>query len=74
MSNVIPIGCITRLKLDAQQILNAALDAGLSDVVIMGFNNDGNEYFASSDPDAGNVLYHLERSKHKLMKIIDDGI
>jgi hypothetical protein len=72
MSNVVDIGCISRLPLNPQRVLEAALNAGLTEVVICGFDADGNEYFAGSQPDAGDTIYHLERAKYRLMKIIDD--
>lgn len=54
-----------------ERILNAALEAGLTEVVIVGIDRDGNEYFAASQPDGPNVLWHLERAKLKLIRMPD---
>ena len=70
MTNVIQFTGITTLPLDPNRLLEEA-KGKLQDVVILGFDADGDEYFASSKSDAGEVIYHLERAKHRLMKIID---
>lgn len=70
-SNVVVLPVATRLDLPPERILNAALARGLSEVVIVGFDNDGEEYFASSKSDGGDVLWHLQRAAHKLLKIAD---
>lgn len=71
MSNVIDLPVVTKLDLDPQRVLQKALEAGLTEVVIIGFNPNGDEYFASSVSDGGAVLWHLERSKLKLLRIAD---
>lgn len=47
MSNVIPIGGITRLDLPADRVLEGAIGQ-MKGVVLIGFDQDGNEYFAST--------------------------
>ena len=69
--NVVDLGNITRLDLDPDRLLQKAIGK-LSEVVIIGFHTDGSDYFASSKADGGNTLYHLERAKYRLMKIIDE--
>lgn len=69
--NVIPWRGITRNDSDPQRVLDAAIEAGLAGVVVMGYTAEGAEYFASSYADGGDVLWHLERSKHKLLRIVD---
>lgn len=70
--NVVPLNNITKLKIPAKRVLKAAKKAGLTDVVIIGYDADGNEYFASSEPDAAEVSWLLERAKFKLMAIVDE--
>lgn len=72
MSNVVPLGNITRLDLDPQRVLQAAMDAGLTEVVICGWDANGDRYFASSVADGGIAGYHLDRAKWALMRTIDD--
>ena len=71
MGDVVDSGIISRLPVPPEKILRRASAAGLTQVVIVGFDADGNEYFASSEADAGNVLYHLHRAHWALMLQID---
>lgn len=61
----------TTLDIDPRRMLEAALSAGLTEVVICGFTEDGTEYFASSVADAGAAGYHLDRAKWNLMRQVD---
>lgn len=70
-SNVVVLPVITRLDLPPERVLNAALARGLSEVVIVGVDKDGEEYFAASKSDGGDALWHLQRAAHKLLKIAD---
>lgn len=70
-SNVVILPVITRLDLPPERILNAALSADLTEVVILGTDKDGNEYFASSQGGGPDVLWHLERAKLKLLGMPD---
>lgn len=70
MSNVIPIGGITRLDLPADRVLEGAIGQ-MKGVVIIGFDQDGNEYFASTYADGGTVMWLLERCKLQLMRQVD---
>lgn len=72
--NVVEWGGITRHDLSAERLLQKALETGLDEVVILGFDNDGNEYFASSKADGANVLWHLKRAEFKLLKYADDDM
>ncbi len=71
MSNVIEFRGITKLDLDPDRVLSKAIGE-LEDVVVIGFHKDGSEYFASSKSDGAEVLWHLERAKHRLMQTVDD--
>jgi len=68
MSNVIPFGGITRLDLPPDQILEKAIGQ-LQGVVIMGWDTDGKEYFASSYGDGGTVIWLAERMKKMLLEV-----
>lgn len=69
MSNVILFNGITRLDLDPERVIEAAAKAGLTAVVILGYDADEEEYFASSFADGGDVLWLLERLKLKLLRV-----
>ena len=66
MSNVIPFGGITRLDLDPDIILENT-KGKLQGFVICGYDMEGNEYFASTYADGGDVLWLLERMKLNLL-------
>lgn len=69
-AEVIIAPVITKLNTPADRILSAAIGK-FDECVIIGLDKDGNEYFASNRSDAGTVIYHCERVKHRLMQIID---
>ncbi len=70
MGTVIQLNAITRLDLPPNQILDAARDK-LECVVVLGYDNDGQEYFATSLADGGDVLWLLERCKVALFAAVD---
>ena len=68
MSNVIRLPCVTSLDLDADVILEGAMGK-LKSVVIMGYDENGEEYFASSVADGGTVIWLMERMKKALLEV-----
>ena len=69
MGEVIPLGNITRLDLPTDQVLDAVRGHCSDGVVVVGFDDDGDFYFASSLADGGTVLWLLEQAKKKLLEI-----
>ena len=67
MGDVVNLGGITRLDIPAGRVLEKALEADLSEVVIMGRDQDGIEYFASSIADGADVVWLADRLKFKLI-------
>lgn len=66
---VIPLGNITRLDLPVDQILEEAkgqIDGG---IVLLGWDKDGDLYFASSIADGGEVLWLIEQAKRVLLDV-----
>ncbi|OYW62720.1 MAG: hypothetical protein B7Z31_00170 [Rhodobacterales bacterium 12-65-15] len=68
-NNVIPIGCVTRLDLPVDQVLEGAKGMNLEGVVILGYFENGDQYFASTYADGGNVLWLLEMCKKQLLEV-----
>ena len=66
MDNVIPLNNITNLDLPPDRVLDAA-KGKLENFVIMGWDNDGELYFASTFSDGGNVLWIMEKAKQALL-------
>lgn len=73
MGDVTDFPGVTRLPSDPARVIEHASQAGLTSVVIIGFKEDGSEYFRASDADGGDVLWHLERAKHKLISMPDES-
>lgn len=70
--NIIPFGGITRLDLPADRVLEGNIGL-LESVVIMGYDKEGNEVFASSLADGGETLWLLERMKKMLLEVEVDA-
>lgn len=68
--NVVSLGTVTKLDLPVDRVLEEAkksLDGG--GVVVIGWDRDGEPFCASSIADGGEVLWPLELTKVRLMKI-----
>jgi hypothetical protein len=57
----------TRLKTPVPKILASAAGARLEDVVIVGWRENGDMYFASSSADGANVNWLLDMAKQALL-------
>jgi hypothetical protein len=68
MGDVTPLGMVTRFDIPADEILNKAM-GNLESVVVIGYDHDGNGYFASSIADGGSVLWLMEKFKKRLIEI-----
>lgn len=70
--NVIPLGNITRLNMPPDRVLEQAMGQFDNEgVVIMGWDKDGDLYFASSIADGGSVIWLLEQCKKLLLEVAD---
>jgi len=68
MSNVILFNGITRLDLDPDMVLENS-KGKLEGVILIGYDKEGEEYFASTYADGGDVLWLLERMKLRLLNV-----
>ena len=66
--NVIVFNGVTRLPIPPNDVLDRALRT-LESVVLLGFDEDGDFFFAASHPDSGDILWLLELAKKKLLDI-----
>ena len=66
MGKVLPFYGLTKLDIPVDHILEGA-KGKLDGIVILGYDKDEEEYFASSIADGGEVLWLLERCKIVLM-------
>ena len=67
MSNVVPFTGITRLDLDPDRTLEN-LKGSLKGFVIVGYDYDDVEFFASTYADGGTALWLIERLKMQLLQ------
>ncbi len=75
-AKIIPLGCVTRLDLPADRIIDALREADLEGVVVMGYRREeagGELYFASSYAEGGMVLWLMEQCKRQLLAVGDKG-
>lgn len=66
------LNCITRLDIPPDRVLQAALDAGLTGVIVAGWDQDGQLYTASSYADGGDALWLVEKFKQRLISVCSD--
>lgn len=69
MSKVILFTGITKLDLPPDRILENNIGKDIESIVIMGYDKDGEEFFASSIADGGTVLWLIERCKLRLLNV-----
>lgn len=62
--NVVVLNCNTRLDLPPDRVLNAALEADLESVTVIGRCKNGESYVASSYGLAKDVVWDLEQVKY----------
>jgi hypothetical protein len=68
--NVTALEVQTTLEIPVSRVLEKA--AHLKSVVVIGYDEDGKEYFASSMSDGGDVVWLVERFKRMLLDNADE--
>lgn len=73
MGNVIELNTMTTATVPPEKVLQAALKAGLTEVIVIGQRPDGTVYFAMSPAEAPSINWLLDCAKRLLMDgIIED--
>jgi len=73
MTNNVVIGkFITTLDVPVERIIKGAIDADLQDITIVGYDKEGNFYFASNKADGGFQLWLFETAKLELFKVVSE--
>jgi hypothetical protein len=67
--NVVALPIATRENIDPQIVLMAAINARMTEVVIVGYGSEGDEYFAANIADGADALWLLERARKKLLEM-----
>ena len=68
MSNVIQMNGITKLDMPIDRVLESA-KGELEGVILIGYDKEGEEYFASTYADGGEILWLIERLKKRLLEV-----
>ncbi len=66
-AQVVNFDGVTSLDLPVGRILEQAKQADLSAVIVLGFTEDGDVFFAASNADGGDVMWLMERTKRALL-------
>jgi len=66
---VVRLDCVTRLDIPVEAILEEAIKVDLEEVVVIGWEKDGEMYFSSSKADGGDVLWLMEKAKKMLLEM-----
>ena len=69
MGEVIELPVITCLDIPTERVLQKAIEKELETAVVVGYDKDGNLYFASSVADGGDVLWLFELAKKALLEV-----
>ena len=72
MGEVVNQNWPTTVSLPPDRLLKEAMESGLTQVVILGFDKDGGWYFASSEADSGTTIYHCSKAIYKMHQIEDE--
>lgn len=71
VSNVVVLPVMTSIDIEAERVLEGAINAKLQSCFVAGYDENGDTYFASSLADGGDVLWLMEKAKAMLMKITE---
>lgn len=66
MGELVPFNGVTRLDIDIGRVLDCAKES-LKGGVVIGWDQDGEFYFASSYADGGEVLWLLRQAERALL-------
>lgn len=69
MGEVVTLNMATRLDIPVSRVLKSAKKADLKDVMVIGYDADGDFYFASSVADGPECLWRLQVAIKKLLEI-----
>lgn len=67
MGEVVELDVQTTLAVPSERLLQKAIDGAVTNVVIIGYDPEGELWFASSDADCRAVLWLMERAKKLLL-------
>lgn len=69
MGDVVILNVVTRLDIPVKRVLEGSLKEDLEEVVVIGYDKEGEFYFASNKADGSSVLWLLEQAKKELLNV-----
>ena len=69
LATVTVLNVVTTHDLPTERVLNAALAAGLKSAIVIGWDEGGEFYFASSVASGASVVWDMEVAKKKLLEM-----
>jgi hypothetical protein len=66
--NLVYLDTETSLPIPVNRVLDGAHQANMTEVVVIGWDENGDLYMSTSESDGGNVLWLLEVAKNRLLK------
>lgn len=69
-AEIVTLNCDTVLPIEPDRVLSAAQGVGLSDVLVVGRDAQGEIYVAASVADAGALLLLLEAAKRQVLDAV----
>lgn len=73
MGEVVEANFVTRLNVPAERVIRQAAEADLEHVVVLGWQKDGDFYFAGSQAGGPETLWLLEWAKRRLLEVVEEG-
>lgn len=68
MAHIVDLPIVTDKSSLPEQVLQSAAQESFEQVMVIGFDADGEFYFRSSEADGGRVLWLLEVAKKRLLE------
>jgi len=68
--DLVDLPVLTRLDVPVTRVLEGVVEAEVDRVVVIGWDSDGELYFASSFANGPEILWLLELAKKELMEVV----
>ncbi|CAB4164485.1 hypothetical protein UFOVP826_42 [uncultured Caudovirales phage] len=72
MDNVVPFPGLTKAWVPPEKVLDGAKEANLSEVLILGYNEDNTLHIYSSTSDIAQLLLMVKRVEKQLVSMAED--
>lgn len=66
--NVVILGGDTNRPVPVNRVLRAAWKLGLKDVIVLGHEQNGEKYYATSETDVAEILLLIEQFKARILR------